>query len=396
MMGMTREWYFSSESVTEGHPDKVADAISDGVLDAALRIDPNARVACETMVTTRRAIVAGETTVSEALPIDEIAREAIRRIGYGGFDPDFDADTVEIERLIHEQSPDIAGGVVESLEKRSGSTDPLDALGAGDQGIMFGFACDETPELMPLPIQLAHRLAERLSTVRRDGTLPYLRPDGKTQVTVKYEDHRPLAVTNVLISAHHAAGVVLEEMRAELAEHVARPVLTDYLQDDEVPLLLNPSGRFEIGGPVADTGLTGRKIIVDTYGGYARHGGGAFSGKDATKVDRSAAYAARHAAKNVVAAGLALRCEVQLAYAIGQARPFSIHLETFGTEQVDPARIEKLLSDVFDFRPAAILDRLGLRSPIFSRTAAYGHFGRPEFTWESTAAAADLASAAGL
>jgi S-adenosylmethionine synthetase len=395
-MGMTREWYFSSESVTEGHPDKVADAISDGVLDAALRIDPNARVACETMVTTRRAIVAGETTVSEALPIDEIAREAIRRIGYGGFDPDFDADTVEIERLIHEQSPDIAGGVVESLEKRSGSTDPLDALGAGDQGIMFGFACDETPELMPLPIQLAHRLAERLSTVRRDGTLPYLRPDGKTQVTVKYEDHRPLAVTNVLISAHHAAGVVLEEMRAELAEHVARPVLTDYLQDDEVPLLLNPSGRFEIGGPVADTGLTGRKIIVDTYGGYARHGGGAFSGKDATKVDRSAAYAARHAAKNVVAAGLALRCEVQLAYAIGQARPFSIHLETFGTEQVDPARIEKLLSDVFDFRPAAILDRLGLRSPIFSRTAAYGHFGRPEFTWESTAAAADLASAAGL
>ncbi len=395
-MGMTREWYFSSESVTEGHPDKVADAISDGVLDAALRIDPNARVACETMVTTRRAIVAGETTVSEALPIDEIAREAIRRIGYSGFDPDFDADTVEVVRLIHEQSPDIAGGVVESLEKRSGSTDPLDALGAGDQGIMFGFACDETPELMPLPIQLAHRLAERLSTVRRDGTLPYLRPDGKTQVTVKYEDHRPLAVTNVLISAHHAAGVVLEEMRAELAEHVARPVLTDYLQDDEVPLLLNPSGRFEIGGPVADTGLTGRKIIVDTYGGYARHGGGAFSGKDATKVDRSAAYAARHAAKNVVAAGLALRCEVQLAYAIGQARPFSIHLETFGTEQIDPARIEKLLSDVFDFRPAAILDRLGLRSPIFSRTAAYGHFGRPEFTWESTATAADLASAAGL
>ena len=395
-MGMTREWYFSSESVTEGHPDKVADAISDGVLDAALRIDPNARVACETMVTTRRAIVAGETTVSEALPIDEIAREAIRRIGYSGFDPDFDAATVEVVRLIHEQSPDIAGGVVESLEKRSGSTDPLDALGAGDQGIMFGFACDETPELMPLPIQLAHRLAERLSTVRRDGTLPYLRPDGKTQVTVKYEDHRPLAVTNVLISAHHAAGVVLEEMRAELAEHVARPVLTDYLQDDEVPLLLNPSGRFEIGGPVADTGLTGRKIIVDTYGGYARHGGGAFSGKDATKVDRSAAYAARHAAKNVVAAGLALRCEVQLAYAIGQARPFSIHLETFGTEQVDPARIEKLLSDVFDFRPAAILDRLGLRSPIFSRTAAYGHFGRPEFTWESTATAADLASAAGL
>ncbi len=393
---VTREWFFSSESVTEGHPDKVADAISDAVLDAALELDPFARVACETLVTTGKVIVAGETTVSEVLPIADIARATIGRIGYHGFDPDFDADTVEIVWLIHEQSPDIAGGVVESLEKRSGSEDPLDAVGAGDQGIMFGFACDETPELMPLPIQLAHRLAERLSRVRRDGTLPYLRPDGKTQVTVKYEGQRPLAVTNVLISAHHAAGVDMDRMRAELADQVARPVLDHYLQDEHVPLLLNPSGRFEIGGPVADTGLTGRKIIVDTYGGYARHGGGAFSGKDATKVDRSAAYAARHAAKNVVAAGLATRCEVQLAYAIGQARPFSIHLDTFGSERVDPGRIEKVLADAFDFRPAAILERLGLRSPMFSRTAAYGHFGRPEFPWESTAVAGELAAAVGL
>jgi S-adenosylmethionine synthetase len=309
-------------------------------------------------------------------------------------DPHFDADTVEVTRLIHGQSPDIAGGVVDSLESRSGSMDPFDVLGAGDQGIMFGFACDETPELMPLPIQLAHHLAHRLSQVRSDGTLPYLRPDGKTQVTVMYQGDRPVAVTNVLISAHHAPDTDMETMRADLGETVARPVLQEYLPGGDVPLLLNPSGRFEVGGPVADTGVTGRKIIVDTYGGYSRHGGGAFSGKDATKVDRSAAYAARHAAKNVVAAGLARRCEVQLAYAIGRAEPFSIHVETFGTEQQDPDRIADALQAVFDFRPAAIIERLGLRQPIFRATAAYGHFGRPEFTWESVDAASLLAAAA--
>ncbi len=385
--------YFSSESVTEGHPDKVADAVSDAVLDAALGIDPMARVACETMVTTDTTIVAGEISVGDRLPIEEIARRTVAEIGYVETGIGFDAGSMTVQNMVHEQSPDIAGGVNDSLETRSGSADPYDQLGAGDQGIMFGYACDETPELMPLPITLAHRLAERLSEVRRTGTLDYLRPDGKTQVTVEYAGRRPVRVTNVLISAHHAGSVQhVDSMRADLAEVVAKPVLEAYLDSDHVPLLVNPSGRFELGGPTADTGLTGRKIIVDTYGGYARHGGGAFSGKDATKVDRSGAYAARHAAKNVVAAGLAARCEVQLAYAIGQARPFSILVETFGTEKVDPVLLGSVLGEVFDFRPAAIIDRLGLRRPIFRQTSAYGHFGRPGFPWEETDSSGELAS----
>ena len=391
-----RTWYFSSESVTEGHPDKVSDAVSDAVLDAALSGDPWSRVACETLVTTGVAIVAGEITTDSTIDIDRLVRGVIREIGYDGFDPDFAAETIHVENRLHRQSPDIADGVTGSLEKRMGSTDEMDSLGAGDQGIMFGFACDETPELMPLPIQLAHRVAEKLSEVRRSGVLPYLRPDGKTQVSVRYEGQRPVAVTNLLISAHHAPAVTLEALEADLEAEVVKPVLEAHLHGETVPLLVNPSGRFEIGGPVADTGLTGRKIIVDTYGGYARHGGGAFSGKDSTKVDRSAAYAARHAAKNVVAAGLASRCEVQLAYAIGQARPFSIHVETFGTENVDPGRLERALEEVFDFRPAAIIARLGLRAPIFRRTTAYGHFGRSDFPWERTDRTADLAEAAGL
>ncbi|MEX0757456.1 MAG: methionine adenosyltransferase [Acidimicrobiia bacterium] len=394
MSGRTR--FFSSESVTEGHPDKVSDAISDGVLDAALTDDPMSRVACETLVTKGIAIVAGEITTGSTLDIDTLVRSVIREIGYDGFDPDFAADTITVENRLHRQSPDIAEGVTGSLEKRMGSEDEWDSLGAGDQGIMFGFACDETPELMPLPIQLAHRVAERLSEVRRLGTLDYLRPDGKTQVSVRYEGDRPVAVTGLLISAHHAPEVTLEQLAGDLESAVARPVLEAHFEGESVPLLVNPSGRFEIGGPVADTGLTGRKIIVDTYGGYARHGGGAFSGKDATKVDRSAAYAARHAAKNVVAAGLARRCEVQLAYAIGQARPFSIHVETFGTESVAPERVESALDEVFDFRPAAIIARLGLRKPIFRLTTAYGHFGRADFPWERTDRTAELAEAAGL
>jgi S-adenosylmethionine synthetase len=384
--------YFSSESVTEGHPDKVADAISDAVLDAALTVDSHARVACETLVTTDLTVVAGEISVGDSLDVERLARDTVRSIGYTEPGIGFDADSMIVQNVVHGQSQDIAAGVSDSLEVREGSDDPNDQLGAGDQGIMFGFACDETPELMPLPITLAHRLAEGLSRARRDGSVPYLRPDGKTQVTVEYAGQRPIRVTNVLISAHHARDTDMNRMRSDVKEAVVVPILDSYLDSDAVPLLLNPSGRFEVGGPTADTGLTGRKIIVDTYGGYARHGGGAFSGKDATKVDRSAAYAARHAAKNVVAAGLAGRCEVQRAYAIGQARPFSILVETFGTEKVDPVRLAFELGEVFDFRPAVIIERLGLRRPIFRATSAYGHFGRPEFPWEDTSTAAELAS----
>lgn len=390
-----RAWYFSSESVTEGHPDKVADAVSDAVLDAALAGDTDARVACETLVTKRRVVVAGEITTAVDIPVERIARGVIADIGYRGFDPDFDADTVEVTNLVHEQSTDISNGVTTASELRAGiSTDPGDEIGAGDQGIMFGFACDETPELMPLPIQLAHRLAEQLAKARRDGIVDYLRPDGKTQVTVEYRGTRPVRVKNVLISAHHAPDVDPDVMEKDLATYVAHPVVEAYLDGDRVPLLVNPSGRFAIGGPAADTGLTGRKIIVDTYGGYARHGGGAFSGKDPTKVDRSATYAARHAAKNVVAAGLATRCEVQLAYAIGQARPFSIHVETFGTEQVDPDKLADLLQSFFDFRPRMIIERFDLRRPIYRETSAYGHFGRAVFPWEDTSSAAELAAEA--
>lgn len=386
--------FFSSESVTEGHPDKICDAVSDAILDAVLSEDPMGRVACETLVTKGRVTIAGEVTSSADFDPVRIARETIKAIGYDGFDPDFAADSVEIDNLLHRQSPDIAEGVTQSLEARGGSSDELDLLGAGDQGIMFGYACDETPALMPLPIQIAHRLAEQLATMRKNGVLDYLRPDGKTQVSVAYENGHAVGVNSLLISTHHAEGIDLRQLEADLEEHVVAPILERYQVTEAVPMLFNPSGRFVVGGPTADTGLTGRKVIVDTYGGYARHGGGAFSGKDVTKVDRSAAYGARHAAKNVVAAGLATRCELQLAYAIGRATPFSVFVETFGTAEIDPFKLTKLVSEFFDFRPAAIIERLKLRRPIYRPTAAYGHFGRSQFPWESTEIAADLAKAA--
>jgi len=364
-----KRWYFTSESVTEGHPDKVADAISDSVLDAALGADPLARVACEVFVTTGMAMVGGEISEGAKPDIDRIVRETVNRIGYDGFDPGFSANDLEIQDRVQLQSADIAAGVDRDL-------------GAGDQGLMFGFAVDETEELMPLPIQLAHRMAERLSEVRRTGKLDYLRPDGKTQVMVRYEDDRPVAVEKVLISAHHAPDKEQDEMRQEVFDAVVAAVIPDEMLSTDIEFIFNPSGRFVIGGPVADTGLTGRKIIVDTYGGYARHGGGAFSGKDATKVDRSAAYAARWAAKNIVAAGLAAKLEIQLSYAIGYPEPFSIHVETFGTEQMAPERIESIVQELFDFRPASIIRQLELTEPVFSGTAAYGHFGRPGFSWE--------------
>ncbi len=361
--------YFTSESVTEGHPDKVADAISDSVLDAALRLDPMARVACETFVTTGVAIVGGEVRIDGVLDIEDIVRETIQRIGYVDIESDFDAASVDVQNRIHEQSPDIADGVDREL-------------GAGDQGLMFGFAVRETDSLMPMPISLAHRLAERLADARKKEELDYLRPDGKTQVMVRYEGDRPVSVEKILISTHHAPGQDQHTMRTDVFETVVRDVIPPDMLPADVDFIFNPSGNFEIGGPVADTGLTGRKIIVDTYGGYARHGGGAFSGKDATKVDRSAAYAARWAAKNLVAAGVADRLEIQLSYAIGMTEPFSIFVETFGTEKIDPREIERIVRQVFDFRPAAIIETLRLREPVFAATAAYGHFGRPEFRWE--------------
>lgn len=378
-----RRWYFTSESVTEGHPDKVADAISDSVLDAALTSTPGARVACETFVTTRLAVVGGEITAGEAIDVDGIVRETVARIGYDGFDPDFSADSIEVQNRVHEQSADIAAGVDRDF-------------GAGDQGLMFGFAVDETEELMPLPIQLANRMAERLSEVRRTGKLDYLRPDGKTQVMVRYEGTRPVAVEKVLISAHHAPDKEQEEMAEEVFETVVAAVVPEDMLTPALEFFFNPAGRFVIGGPVADTGLTGRKIIVDTYGGYARHGGGAFSGKDATKVDRSAAYAARWAAKNLVAAGVANKLEIQLSYAIGRAEPFSIHVETFGTEMVSPERIERVVDEVFDFRPASVIAQLDLTKPVFAPTAAYGHFGRPGFSWERLDRVEAIRVAAGL
>ncbi|HEX9847093.1 MAG TPA: methionine adenosyltransferase [Acidimicrobiia bacterium] len=378
-----RTFFFTSESVTEGHPDKIADAVSDSVLDAALRLDAGARVACETFVTTRFAVVGGEVRIDGDLDIERIVRETVDRIGYDGFDADFAADTITVENRVHEQSPDIARGVDREM-------------GAGDQGIMFGFAVNETDALMPLPIQMAHRLAERLSVVRKKGQLEYLRPDGKTQVMVRYEDSRPVSVEKILISTHHAPDADQEDMRSEVFSAVVQEVIPEDLLSSDLDFIFNPTGRFVVGGPVADTGLTGRKIIVDTYGGYARHGGGAFSGKDATKVDRSGAYAARWAAKNLVAAGLADRLEIQLSYAIGHTDLFSIHVETFGTETLDPTRIEKVVADVFDFRPARIIERLRLTEPVFSATSAYGHFGRPEFTWEQLDRVDDIRSVAGV
>jgi S-adenosylmethionine synthetase len=381
-----RSFFFTSESVTEGHPDKVADAISDAVLDAAIAADPSARVACESFVTTRLALVGGEVSADAELDVDSIVRETIAEIGYDGFDPDFDASTLEFQNRIRPQSPDIARGV-------GGDQSPL---GAGDQGIMFGFAVGETDELMPMPIQLAHRLAERLAEVRKTGKLDYLRPDGKTQVMVRYEGNRPVSVEKVLISSHHRDGVDQGDMRRDLYETVVSEVIPEGMMSAGLEFIFNPSGNFVVGGPVADTGLTGRKVIVDTYGGYARHGGGCFSGKDPTKVDRSATYAARWAAKNLVAAGVAERLEIQLAYAIGHPEPFSIHVETFGSHKVDPSRIEDIVGEVFDFRPASIIDRLGLTRPVFRPTAAYGHFGRPEFAWEQLDKVDDIRRAAGL
>ncbi|MGI9033307.1 MAG: methionine adenosyltransferase [Acidimicrobiales bacterium] len=380
-------WTFTSESVTEGHPDKMADQISDAVLDAILAEDPMGRVACETLLTTGLVVVAGEITTRAYVDIPKIVRNVVCGIGYDRESYGFDGHTCGVMTSIDEQSPDIGQGVNTAYEVRSGRSgeDVLNSQGAGDQGMMFGYACDETDDLMPLPIWLAHRLAQRLSEVRKAGVLPYLRPDGKTQVTVEYRDGNPVALKTVLISSQHQPGLDIETLlKPDLREHVIHPLLPTQFADDRYELLANPTGSFELGGPHADTGLTGRKIIVDTYGGSARHGGGAFSGKDPSKVDRSAAYAARWVAKHIVAAGAARRCEIQVAYAIGVARPVSVMVETFGTETVDPRRIEAMVDEVFDLRPAAIIRDLDLRQPIFRRTAAYGHFGRPdkEFSWE--------------
>jgi S-adenosylmethionine synthetase len=391
---------FTSESVTEGHPDKIADQISDGVLDALLTADPRSRVAVETLITTGQVHVAGEVTTKAYVDINTIVRETILGIGYDSSKKGFDGASCGVNIAIGSQSPDIAQGVDSAIELRSGESESsLDSQGAGDQGMMFGFACSETPELMPLPIALAHRLARRLSAVRKDGTIPYLRPDGKTQVTIEYDGLRPVRLNTVVVSSQHAPDISLESLLTpDVREHVIAPELDGLgLNTDDYRLLVNPTGRFEIGGPMGDAGLTGRKIIVDTYGGYARHGGGAFSGKDPSKVDRSAAYAMRWVAKNVVAAGLAERCEAQVAYAIGKAHPVSLFVETFGTEAVPVDRIEKAIREVFDLRPAAIIRDLDLLRPIYQQTAAYGHFGRelPNFTWERTDRVADLKSAAG-
>ncbi len=396
-------WTFTSESVTEGHPDKMADQISDAILDAMLEQDPMSRVACETFVTTGLAIVGGEITTKGYVDIPKVVRSTINDIGYNRESYGYDGSTVGVLVSLDEQSPDIAQGVDDSEEVRSGTSgeDILNKQGAGDQGMMFGYACDETDELMPLPIHLAHRMAERLAEVRRAGTVPYLRPDGKTQVTFDYTDGKPTRLRAVLISTQHNDGIDRDEViRPDLIEHVIRPVVPAQFADDDYEVYVNPTGRFVIGGPVGDAGLTGRKIIVDTYGGMGRHGGGAFSGKDPSKVDRSAAYAARWVAKNVVASGAAARCEVQVAYAIGVARPISLLIETFGTETVDNAKLVGAVDQIFDLRPAAILRDLDLRRPIYRRTAAYGHFGRPAvdggFTWERTDKVDDLRSALGL
>ncbi len=386
---MALNWTFTSESVTEGHPDKMADQVSDAILDAILAADPEARVACETLLTTGLVVVAGEITTTAYVDIPKLVRRTVNGIGYDHGDKGFDGNTCAVITSIDEQSPDIAMGVDKAFEARTEHDIDayLDTQGAGDQGMMFGYATNETPDLMPLPIWLAHRLAERLTAVRKNGTLAYLRPDGKTQVTFDYSDGRPVALKTVLVSTQHAPGVNLErQLHTDLMEHVVKPSIPEQFQGDAYRFLSNPTGNFVLGGPHADTGLTGRKIIVDTYGGAARHGGGAFSGKDPSKVDRSAAYAARWVAKHVVASGAADRCEVQVAYAIGVARPVSLMVETFGTAKVDPAKIEAAVQHTFDLRPAAIIRDLDLRRPIFQKTAAYGHFGRndPAFTWEHT------------
>ncbi len=376
--------FFTSESVTEGHPDKICDQVSDAILDEILKRDPQARVACETTTTTGMILVMGEITTDTYVDIAQIARDTVEEIGYNRAKFGFDATTCGVLTAIHAQSPDIAMGVDKALEQKTGSSEDNDQTGAGDQGMMFGYACDETPELMPLPISLAHKLAMRLTEVRKNGTLSYLRPDGKTQVTIEYEEDKPVRVDTIVISTQHDPDVTLETIRADLIEHVVRPVVDGALIDENTKYLINPTGRFVIGGPAGDSGLTGRKIIVDTYGGYARHGGGAFSGKDPTKVDRSAAYAARWVAKNVVAAGLAKKCEVELAYAIGVAKPVSILVDTFGTGAYSDEKIAEAVSRVFDLRPASIIRTLDLRRPIYKQVAAYGHVGREDLDlpWE--------------
>ena len=392
---MSGSYLFSSESVTEGHPDKLADRISDAILDAMLREDRNSRVACETLVTTGLVIVSGEITTEGWVDIPSVVRATVTDVGYTNAKFGLDGETCGVMTAIQEQSPDIARGVEDSFEHREGhSGDELDILGAGDQGMMFGFACRETEELMPLPIAMAHRLSRRLADVRKAGVVPYLRPDGKSQVSIEYRDGKPVRVDSVLISAQHREEVDVETLlRPDIIAEVIDPVIREFPEVDASamkPPMVNPTGRFEIGGPKADTGLTGRKIIVDSYGGMAPHGGGAFSGKDPTKVDRSAAYMARYVTKNIVAAGLADRAQLQVAYAIGTAHPTSMNLDTFGTEQADPATILDAVREVFDFRPAAIIRDLDLSRPIYAETAAYGHFGRKEFPWEGTERADDL------
>jgi S-adenosylmethionine synthetase len=392
-----RKFTFTSESVTEGHPDKMADQVSDSVLDAILAKDPNSRVACETLLTTGLCVVSGEITTDAYVDIPAIARETINNIGYNNAEFGFDGNTCGVLVALDAQSADIAQGVDKSEEQRSGSSeDQLNSQGAGDQGMMFGYACNETPDLMPLPIWLAHRMAERLTEVRKSGLVPYLRPDGKTQVSFEYEDGKPVRLTTVLISTQHAEGINREtQIRPDLIQEVIMPTIPAQFAGDNPSIYINPTGKFVLGGPHADTGLTGRKIIVDTYGGMGRHGGGAFSGKDPSKVDRSAAYAARWVAKHVVASGAADRCEVQVAYAIGMAQPISILVETFGTNKVSEESIEDAVRSVFDLRPAAIVRDLDLKRPIYSKTAAYGHFGRsePQFTWEALSRLADFKSA---
>ena len=381
-----KKWLFTSESVTEGHPDKICDQISDAILDAIIEQDPDARVACETLVTTGLILVAGEITTSCYVDIPKVVRKTVEDIGYVRAKYGFDADTCAVLTSINEQSSDIALGVDSSLEQKGLSEDDLDKIGAGDQGIMFGYACNETEELMPLPISLAHKLARKLAEVRKDATLTYLRPDGKTQVTVEYEDDKPKRIDSIVVSTQHSPDVELEDIFNDIKKHVIQPIIPTHMLDENTKYYVNPTGRFVVGGPMGDAGVTGRKIIVDTYGGYSRHGGGAFSGKDPTKVDRSASYAARYVAKNIVAAGLADKCEIGLAYAIGVASPLSVFVETFGTGKISDEEIKKLVVKNFDLRPAAIIRDLDLLRPIYKNLAAYGHMGRTDLdvTWEKT------------